>query len=130
MSDETVEGYERAEAEGTQEPLPEPPGPHIEETELGATVVHEPEAQTFDLDHNAPRQTVLDKEVAADQADYEKLNAEPTDHHLEVEHEDEDLEEELQDGVLEEDELIDMAPAKDLFDDPEGADEDEEDEDA
>ena len=111
MSEETEQ--EQPEQEAEERPSL---APHVEETEDGeAFVVKNPEAQTFDLEHNAPIKDELDEEVEQDQREAARASGEPTSHHLEVEQEDESLEDELQDEVLTEDELSDMAPARELL---------------
>lgn len=103
--------------------------PHVEVNDEGEVyVVRDPEAETFDLDHNAPIKTETGREVDADLAAEQVIKGEagkPRDHHLEVDLEDESADEELQDEAISEDELIDMAPARELFDDPEAASEEE-----
>ena len=80
-------------------------------------VVRDPEAETFDLEHNAPTPTKQQEEIEQT-AQAEALGDAPQGHHLEDQFQDEDLDEELQDEFVSEDEFLDMAPARELFDEP------------
>lgn len=130
QADETQRGYLEAEVDHSQPQLPRPAASHIELTGDGHIVkAKDLEALTFNREHNAPELSALDAETAEHFAEEQSLPSAPAPEHLEVQIEDESVEEELQDGALSEEELIDMAPAAELFDDPEEADDADDDDD-
>jgi hypothetical protein len=112
-ADEVTRGYMDAEREGTQPELPEPELARVELVEGEATVVKEPEAVTFALEHNAPAPGLADVVVEQEVA---QAGTPPKEAHLEDQERDESAAERVQDEVVTEDEMLDGAPLAALFD--------------
>lgn len=123
--DDTVLEYIEAEKHREdEEELPEPPEDHIEVLADGEEyVVHDPARETFELDHNAPLETPMDRELRESMDDdirnQQALISDrqaPVDEAMRPEEEDQTASEMVQDDWLDEQKMMDMAQLDDVLD--------------
>ena len=122
--DDTVLEYIEAEKRGDDEELPTPPEDHVELLEDGEEyIVHDPARDSFELDHSAPLETPMDRELREAMDDdiryQEALISErqaPVHEAMRPEEEDLTASEMVQDDWLDEQKMMDMAQLDDVLD--------------
>lgn len=123
--DDTVIEYIEAEKQSEEdEDLPEPPEDHVEVLEDGEEYrVHDPARDTFELDHNAPLETPMDRQLRESMDDdirnQEALVSDrqaPVNEAMRPEEEDQTASEMVQDDWLDEQAMMDMAQLDDVLD--------------